>query len=319
MNEICRLQCETTQDMNTRVTREQDEEKREKCDIIQFIAVMSSLGKIANIVPDVINDQNSCFRKRTASQLNHPNKRRKKKSEETMDSSTPRSGKVVLDDLGSPLDAWQKRREESDKDTDTSSSLSTLPYLSSDTSSGSKPASPTKLSFEMLKSKITPEKQETSSMLEKKLDTARINLTRAAIANDLDGSPGIPAVPNSRNKRRLIISPETQGNRSRKVSINDDRSPRVRSPILHVKTPGADAFTQDNFDGSRRRAMSTNIKPRNKKKPVRRLSLSDTNNKEARQRLITELLKSTVKKCCSQEVFGVEGDVKGPSDGEEEN
>ena len=79
MNEICRLQCETTQDMNTRVTREQDEEKREKCDIIQFIAVMSSLGKIANIVPDVINDQNSCFRKRTASQLNHPNKRRKKR------------------------------------------------------------------------------------------------------------------------------------------------------------------------------------------------------------------------------------------------
>ena len=137
--------------------------------------------------------------------------------------------------------------------------------------------------------------------------------------DDLDWSPGMPAVPDSRNKRRLIISPETQGNRSRKVSINDDRSPRVRSPILHVKTPGADAFTQDNFDGSRRRAMSTNIKPRNKKKPVRRLSLSDTNNKEARQRLITELLKSTVKKCCSQEVFGVEGDVKGPSDGEEEN
>ena len=65
--------------------------------------------------------------------------------------------------------------------------------------------------------------------------------------------------------------------------------------------------------------MSSNIKPRNKKKPVRRLSLSDTNNKGTRQRLITELLKSTVKRCCSQEVFGVEGDFKGPSDGEEEN
>ena len=47
--------------------------------------------------------------------------------------------------------------------------------------------------------------------------------------------------------------------------------------------------------------------------------LTDTNNKEARQRLITEVLKSTVKKCCSQEVFGVEGDVKGPSNGKEEN